>query len=760
MKTAKSFFCMFLLVACLLQCAKEKIIVRDYPRFGSTIIKNIYAGGVVIEADLLTLGNPPLVDHGFIWNDNKNLTIENSEILSLGPDAGKGRFGAIITSAMRATARYYIRPFVKTEDIIVYGQQLSFTSLGSSSPSIEIISPELVTWGDTVLIKGRNFSSKENNNVKVGNVRAVVLSATATELKVIIPGNITVLNPPVSIEVLGNIGTSFSVVTMKPHTIEHFTPTSGALNDTVKVYGKFPYAKPEVFLGDKKATVLEFSQSRISFRVPYKVPKGENILSIKNGEIMSTAVEKFIRTAPEILALKPHQIGYYDTLTIIGKNFGLQAGSNQVTIGGYISTIVGIKKDTLKVIMPWAFYAQEYPIVEIEYKEQKATSINLLAVKSPAINSITPAIGYPGDWITMKGRNFGKGNVVTVDNVPAESLASDMSELKFKVPNLIQTNDPGVSIFSAGKSDELKGALKSPWRRVASFPIKGGIRKAATFVIGTNGYVMTGIEGTSILNKKVSRFNQIGMQWETLADFPGEARYDAFGIAFEGKGYLMGGRSVSKPLVDFWVYDEQLNTWTERGVAPFHAVGGAVISNELYVISTEKYILDINGNVGGYGPGGGVWKYNVTSNTWVELNAPGHGSDPAKRFYFEMNNNLYVGVMTVFSEYNLYKFDPVNASWSLLGATPFTAGTAPVGFAVNGNGYLLDGNGFYKYSPDSNLWVQLCPSLGYIWSGGNLTVFKIGNNVYTGLGKYNWAYHLSSSLKQYKDIFFEFTALE
>lgn len=222
----------------------------------------------------------------------------------------------------------------------------------------------------------------------------------------------------------------------------------------------------------------------------------------------------------------------------------------------------------------------------------------------------------------------------------------------------------------------------------------------------------------------------------------------------------MGGRSVSKPLVDFWVYDEQLNTWTERGVAPFHAVGGAVISNELYVISTEKYILDINGNVGGYGPGGGVWKYNVTSNTWMELNAPAHGSDPAKRFYFETNNNLYVGVMTVFSEYNLYKFDPVNDTWALLCTTPFIANTSPVGFALMGNGYLLDEGGFYKYSPDLNLWKKLSPSLHYILSGGNLSVLKIGNNVYAGLGKNNWAYQFIEHYRPYSDVFFEFTALE
>lgn len=767
MKNVRFFFLLLFFIA-FLQCTKETIIIREYPRLGHTTITRIYPGGLNIEAALITLGNTPILDHGFIWSNFINPTLASSEILSLGTQLSKGKFGGVVDRAMRAKVPYYIRPFVKTTQFVVYGEELEFTSLGSHAPSIEKITPDRVFWGDTVMISGKNFSLKQTS-VKIANEKSVVLSSTDTLLKVIIPSGITVLRPEVSVEVAGIVGTSTSHLTMKPHIIERFEPISGTLNDTITVYGKFHYTKPEIFLGDKNCSVINFSQNTLSFRVPSGVPKGENLLKIANGEITSTPSQKFIRTAPEIKIIMPNEVGYRDTVTIIGKYFGLQSYSNQVTIAGYGAEIISVKKDTLKVSMPWGPYASSLPTVEIRYNEQAATISNALIIKPPSITSITaPDIVYPGQSITVNGNNFGRfygeanpGNSITLDGTVPQISISGIKNLTIKLSVLTQNNEPLIKITSAGNSAELKASFKSPYKKINSFPYSNGITKATTFSIGSNGYVITGFNSDNYSpNKKFCRFSQTTMEWQSLPDFPGTARYDAFAIEFQGKGYLLGGRSLNRPLVDFWVYDEQQNMWTEKGIAPFHAIGGAVINNELYILSNEQYSLDSKGNVVGFGGIAGVFKYNLINNSWEQLLTPPFTSDQDKRFYFELNNNLYAGTLTGFYDYNLYKFSPNDQTWTLLGTTPFTAAGAPVSFAVNGNAYLIDRNGFYKYMPVSNSWLKLFSEPGVIWGEGRLSVFKIGTKVYTGLGQSNGPYYYIPMYAGFNDIFLEFTPLE
>ncbi|NRA10519.1 MAG: T9SS type A sorting domain-containing protein [Crocinitomicaceae bacterium] len=99
-------------------------------------------------------------------------------------------------------------------------------------------------------------------------------------------------------------------------------------------------------------------------------------------------------------------------------------------------------------------------------------------------------------------------------------------------------------------------------------------------------------------------------------------------------------------------------------------------------------------------------------------------------------------------EKDLWNYDPVLDIWSQLADLPGVARRNPVGFAVNGKGYVGTGHSgiysttgvpledFYEYDPVTNIWTQIA---NYPGAGGNgvyfATSFNTTNFGYVSCGK-------------------------
>jgi hypothetical protein len=84
-------------------------------------------------------------------------------------------------------------------------------------PVTEPLSLSTAKPGDTIVIKGQNFSDvAANNTVKFNDVTATVVSATATEIKVVIPANAT--SGPITVTVNGHT-TEVGNLTITPLTL-------------------------------------------------------------------------------------------------------------------------------------------------------------------------------------------------------------------------------------------------------------------------------------------------------------------------------------------------------------------------------------------------------------------------------------------------------------------------------------------------------------------------------------------------------------
>jgi ribosomal protein L18E len=108
-----------------------------------------------------------------------------------------------------------------------------------SAPAITGFSPKSGQAGDEITITGINFSTKITDNIVMlnGNT-ARVISATATELKVIVPSNATAGSGRISLVLFGFSALSqdnFTVIA--PPVITSFLPTSGKAGDQIRIFG-------------------------------------------------------------------------------------------------------------------------------------------------------------------------------------------------------------------------------------------------------------------------------------------------------------------------------------------------------------------------------------------------------------------------------------------------------------------------------------------------------------------------------------------
>lgn len=109
----------------ILGCTKEEITPRNYPRVQLVEVSNISITGFSAKADV-TYSSVDINDHGFVWGNFLRPDVNPSKLVSLGPKDGSGSFSIKMDTTLVVGTMYYIRPYAKSEDHLVYGDERSF----------------------------------------------------------------------------------------------------------------------------------------------------------------------------------------------------------------------------------------------------------------------------------------------------------------------------------------------------------------------------------------------------------------------------------------------------------------------------------------------------------------------------------------------------------------------------------------------------------------------------------------------------------
>jgi hypothetical protein len=186
MKIRDVFFVVISLLI-FIRCEKEtEVQSKDYP-YVITRTPNINADGVGFSALITSIGKEEILKYGFVWSQESNPTIHDyNKLFEEMP--GKGEYTYDVKGGFEKGKTYYVRAYMLTTNLEVYGNEKSFISQGSLRPVIRHFEPQFGSTGTKVIITGENFAlSKTGNRVKLGDVEAIVDSVSENQLVITIP---------------------------------------------------------------------------------------------------------------------------------------------------------------------------------------------------------------------------------------------------------------------------------------------------------------------------------------------------------------------------------------------------------------------------------------------------------------------------------------------------------------------------------------------------------------------------------------------
>lgn len=232
------------------------------------------------------------------------------------------------------------------------------------------------------------------------------------------------------------------------------------------------------------------------------------------------------------------------------------------------------------------------------------------------------------------------------------------------------------------------------WKQKADLP--GTERNsAAAFTIADKGYVGTGYDGVNKLND-FYEYDPAANSWTRKADFAGTARYDAVGFAIDSKGYISTGFDDNY-LKDNWQYDPSANQWEQKSSLGGYKRKGAVA----FVIDDKAYIctgINNGDNINDF------WVYDGNTDTWSEKRkiSNANSDDDYDDDYSIVRDNAVAFVMngkgyitcgqTSGAIATTWEYTPSTDLWAQRTNFEGTARIGAVGFSINNAGYVTTGN--------------------------------------------------------------------
>ncbi|OJJ19184.1 hypothetical protein BKI52_20445 [marine bacterium AO1-C] len=278
------------------------------------------------------------------------------------------------------------------DNIIIDGKQVTISSF----------SPAIARQGDTITITGLNFQPGDNDNVvKFNGLPATILSATETQLMVIVPENATSGKVTVTINT-GQTGTSTTDFLVIPEILS-VSPLHGKEGDLVTIQGKAfsPTASKNIVSFGGVATVADsVNGNALYVTVPVGALTGQVTVAVR-GQV-ATSTDVFV-VAPTITAFLPDSGRVGDEITIIGTNF--VQGNSHVRLNGRWMTTTSVTPTEIKAIVP--YHAVTGKVTVKIGRDVAVSPVDFkIFVLKPTITDFFPKSGQRGDTITITGTNF------------------------------------------------------------------------------------------------------------------------------------------------------------------------------------------------------------------------------------------------------------------------------------------------------------------------------------------------------------------
>ncbi|MBW7468673.1 IPT/TIG domain-containing protein [Pontibacter aydingkolensis] len=328
------------------------------------------------------------------------------------------------------TNRIYDMPPVMVDAVKLTAEEIIAT------PGINSFAPAAGKYGSEVILSGSKFSTTAAaNKVYFNGVQSTVISATETELKVLVPnssatGNIKVVTPD------GTATASETFEVYQPPVFSSFSPAEGIFGSTVTLQGKQLDQSliQSIKLGSYNCEIISNNGTTLLVKVPAQAVTGKFEIVTKGGKTVSSSAF-IVWHQPAINSLSKHTDKVGATISINGENFAAAKERNKVMFGQVQAQVLSATTTQLTVKVP-AGPASGY--LTVETPGGKATSATYFdVIPSPVFVSMSPAKGNVGTTIEITGTYFGTLGVqdeITFNGVTAQVLEATATSYNVKVP--------------------------------------------------------------------------------------------------------------------------------------------------------------------------------------------------------------------------------------------------------------------------------------------------------------------------------------
>jgi len=646
----------------LVTCSDDEITPREYPRVKTLEVNNISASGARFNAEIIYPGNQKIVEYGFAWSENEYPNLNTSDKRVLADEITTGGFSAEISTTLYQDKAYYVRAYAKNGDYLVYGKQVEFLSLGSNAATIDGIYPDTGTWGDTILIKGKNFSYvKKKNQVFFKDFKSKIISTSDTIIKCLVPDGIVDESVPVYVDVSNQIAKSNADFHLTKPEIDSFLPLKGTFNDTIKIFGNnFSPIKDKniVSFSGHKAEVVESSKTTLSIIVPTSINTRLNKIEIKLNLQSDIAKESFEILAPKIDNFSPEYASYNTIIKISGNNFSPITQNNIVIFDDNFGNVIEANRNELTVEIPFGVYENRFFKIGVTVAEQTVYSTDNFTLNAP--------------WIKKEDVPSGGYN---------RAQATSFSILNKGYVGLGTRSYPYIYFNDFYKYDPIQNS----WEQIADFPGEGK-ESATSFVIGDYAYVGIGINSSNLPTNEFFKYDPVSDTWIQIKDFP-MSRSLGVGLSVKDKGYIF----YDDYFDNFWSYDPLFDKWSQMPNLDMSDVGGGSPSHTGFVIGDKIYICISRNQYYTF-----VFEFDTNTHKWTRKTGFWSG-DVAVGFSIEDKGYL----MTSYGRN--YEYDSQSDTWKELSRFPGEPRAYSIGFELNGKAYYGTGSAkhdFWGFNPE------------------------------------------------------------
>lgn len=418
--------------------------------------------------------------------------------------------------------------------------------------------------------------------------------------------------------------------------------------------------------------------------------------------------------APVIEDFAPKEATWYDTITLIGKNF-----AGVVKFGDKEAEIILINDRSLKVRVPLD-NVQPETFISVVFSGNSSVSRDKLKLKSPIISQLAPLNGKFGDVITIKGNYFHPFQTkVKFDEINAELTILSSSQIVCKVPSGLQRGLVHVEVISGVQnvrtqdiftyeapvineitpSEGTYGDLitikgndfgSQPGDNVVKFE-----GEVAEIVSSTSTEIVVRVPETIaiqtstvevIFNQQTSRGVEFSLLPPMISDFSPKRGTVGTEVIITGNRFspILENNRVTLGGIDSEIISASV---TQLNVI----VPDVIVSHEL------KLTVESSGSK--------ITADNNFKSPWAQVaNAPNNSGVIA---FITIDENLFVFTNNSGDNIQFYRFVNDTGTWERKSDAPisFYLGW---GFSFDGKAYIGTSNDpfFFEYDPIINIWTQ------------------------------------------------------